>query len=193
MILKTKNTKNPPSEAAPKPKRRLLKITLATVIIVIVIGAFTLWWFYRPQETPSVPQGAYARYSGTTTIPPLSINMTIRLEEAEHNSTYAKLLTYVKIEISQTEPQELQNITWVDLRTKTYEFQGSAPTETHEDYVDFQGLGTRQCIIQTYSEGDTSWTLYVDKNIGWPLKMEFSESGMSFELTLVETNISGLK
>jgi hypothetical protein len=71
-------------------------------------------------------------------------------------------------------------------------------TRSFESTVNIAGFGTKTCMVYEYAISDDglSMTVYVDKQIGWPLKMTVSmtsEYPMSLDINLVETNIPGLK
>lgn len=62
-----------------------------------------------------------------------------------------------------------------------------------------EDFGTKKCIIYEY-ESKTSpgnlMKIYVDKEVGWPLKMTLiskDTASMSFDLKIIESNIPGLK
>jgi len=120
----------------------------------------------------------------------------MRLEVVEYTSTRAKLLTRVRMESNMMQPFESEDTTWADLRGTSYEVEGYDLTETREDDVYIEGLGTKHCMIFEYSGSGTTMEYYVDKEIGWPLKMEFSMTQssihMDFSLTLKDTNIPDL-
>ena len=184
-----------------KPKRNILKIVVPVVIVVIVLGAvLAYWWFSRPQtlQTPWLFKGAYAEYEGETTVLFYSMNMTLRLEVVDYNSTHAKLLYYTDMEMDGESYTE-QETMWGDLRENTYEIEGAVLKTSYEDYVYLEGLGTRYCKVLEYSivDADTTMTFYLDMDTEWPLKMSFgmTELDVDFnvDLTLVETNIPGLK
>lgn len=205
-MLASSNTEPPSSEAAPAPlqaapkRRRLwLIVAVAVIVIVVIAGVFAYWWISRPAPASQAAwlfDGAYATYSGQTTVSIVTVNMTMRLEVVDFNSTHAKLLTYMKMESNMMAPIETQNTTWADLRTTSFEVEGYNLTQTREDDVYIEGFGTKHCMIYEYSGPGMTMTYYVDKEIGWPLKMEFSVSegtiDMDFNLTLKETNIPGL-
>jgi len=187
-----------PPEVVPKPRKRWLIVAMVVIVALIVTGVFAYWWFSRPPEASWLFEGAYAEYAGQTTVSFVSLNMTMRLEVVEHNSTHAKLLTNMKMESNVMQPQEWQYTTWADLRTATatYEVEGYDLTETREDDVYIEGLGTKHCMIYEYSAPGLTMTFYVDKETKWPLKMQFTaledSMSMDFDLTLKETNIPGL-
>lgn len=194
-----------PPEVAPKPRRRWLIVAAVVIVIVVVAGVFAYWWFSRPPASQAQAawlfDGAYAEYFGETSVPitqdtTMELNMTMRLEVVEYTSTRAKLLTRVRMESNMMQPFESEDTTWTDLRGTSYEVEGFNLTETREDDVYIEGLGTKHCMIFEYSGSGVTMEYYVDKEIGWPLKMEFSMTQssihMDFNLTLKDTNIPEL-
>lgn len=195
-----------PTEVAPKPRRRWLIVAAVVIVIVVVAAVFAYWWFSRPSPASQASwlfAGAYAEYSGKTTVPitqvtTMELNMTMRLRVVDYNSTHAKLLTYMKMESNMMQPFESEDTTWADLRatTASYEVEGYDLTQTREDDVYIEGLGTKHCMIYEYSSSGMTMTYYLDKEINWPVKMEFSMTQssihMDFDLTLKDTNIPGL-
>lgn len=190
----------PPAEVAPKPRRRWLIVAAVVIVIVVVAAVFAYWWLSRPSTPASAYSwlfdGAYAEYYGETTVSFVSMNMTMRLEVVEYNSTHAKLLTHMRMESNVMQPFESEDTTWADLRGTSYEVEGYTLTDTREDDVTIAGLGTKHCMVYEYSGSGMTMTYYIDKDLGWPVKMEFSMTQssihMDFNLTLSETNIPDL-
>lgn len=189
-----------PTEVAPKPKRRWLIVAAVVVVIVVVAGVFAYWWFSRPAPSSVAASwlfdGAYAEYYGEATMPYVSMNMTMRLEVVDYNSTHAELLTHMTMKNNVTAPMESEDTTWADLRSTSYEVEGYNLIETREADVNVEGLGTKHCMVYEYSGPNIMMTYYVDKEIGWPVKMEFTVTqgslNMDFDLTLKKTNIPEL-
>jgi len=190
-----------PTEVAPKPRRRWLIAAVVVIVIVVAAGVFAYWWLSRPPPSSQAAwlfDGAYAEYAGQTTMLTVSVNLTMRLEVVDYNSTHAKLLTYMKMTSNVMQPQEWQDTTWADLRTATasYEVEGYDLEGMHEDDVEIEGFGTKHCMIYEYSGTGLTMKFYIDKELGWPLKMEYNTTqdsmSMDFDLTLKKTNIPGL-
>jgi len=183
-----------------KPKRNIWKIVVPVVIVVIVLGAvLAYWWFSRPQISQAawLFKGAYAEYEGETTVLFYSVNMTMRLEVVDYNNTHAKLLTYMDMEMDGESYTE-QETMWGDLREETYDVENYTLETSYEDHVYFEGLGTRHCMIYEYCNTNMTMQFYIDKETTWPIKLVYSYdfdqlTDFSIELTLVETNIPGLK
>jgi len=142
---------------------------------------------------PWLSQGAYAEYRGKAVDSLFSLNMTVHLEVVDYNDTHAKLLVYMRVETSLTEPVEVQDAAWVNLKKNTYEISGYNLERTYDDSVYVEGFGTRQCIVQEYRSEEETIIYYIDKEVRWPLKIAIRETDMNLELMLVETNIQGLK
>ena len=74
-------------------------------------------------------------------------------------------------------------------------------TNSYESTVNIDGIGTRTCMVYEYSISDEGLTMkvYVDKAIGWPLKMTMSMTNtelptdLTVDINLTETNIPALK
>ena len=160
--------------------------------------------------------GAYATYSGEASSALATANMTMRIEIVDLNSTHAKLLVYQKVNFAisdsvtgitpNSSPVENQETFWVDLPNIANLNIAETPIRTTEEHVYIEGFGTRYCIIKEYDqsgtilEGSKTFTIYVDKETGWILKMKWapldtgsSKLGLnSLELNIEETNIPDL-
>ena len=171
------------------------RVLMIVVVAIIVLGSFLVYWLFpRPQAPSWLFEGAYAKYYGETSILLLTVKVTCRLEVLAFNSTHARIHTYVKAETS-LGTQEFQNTTWADLGKKIYEIGGTSPTRSYEESIYVEGIGTRDCMVYEYSYLPPIW-LYVDKEIGFPIKMKVGTSdtvSYSLDLNLVETNIPRLK
>jgi flagellar basal body-associated protein FliL len=89
----------PTSEVPPPVKKPPMRIVLVVIlIIVIMLGAFVVYWFFLKPQIPWLFVGAYAEYSGETTVSDMQINATMRIEVVEYNATSAKILTYIRME-----------------------------------------------------------------------------------------------
>jgi len=181
--------------------RKWLYAVVAVVIIVVIVGTLLYWFFIKPQGIPWLFKGAYAKYYGETTVLFITVEMNMRIEVVDYNATHAKLLMYIEAE-TPVGTQEFQNVTWVNLDEKSYDVEGYNLKKTYEQEVYIEGFGTRTCIIYEYESETTPKTLmtmYVDKNVEWPVKIKYSSEAtqempsMSIELTITESNISGLK
>lgn len=190
-----------PSKTVANSKSHIKMIAvIAMAVIVIVIGAFLVTAFLsQPQgQSAWLFKGAYAKYEGTTTIMFVSFSFTLRQEVVDFNSTHAELLTSVSMGSSLSEPVEEEVSVWVDLSENHYLIEGGTLVNNYEANLPFEGFGNRDCIVYEYATDGPTLTIYVDKQIGWPLKMKVSMTGdgslsLELDINLVETNIPALK
>lgn len=190
-----------PSKTESKPKSHIKMIAvIAVAVIAIVIGAFLVTAFLsQPQgQSAWLFKGAYAKYEGTTTVMFVSFSFMLRQEVVDFNSTHAELLTSVSIGSLLSEPVEEEVSVWVDLSENQYLIEEGTLVNSYEANLPFEGFGNRDCIVYEYATDGPTLTMYVDKQIGWPLKMKVSMTGeddlsLDLDINLVETNIPGLK
>ena len=208
------------------PKSRVKLIAVIAIIVVsIVVGALLVSAFISaPPEGQDawLFKGAYATYKGSMTTDDMDINMsgmsmsfdftvdfTVRLEVVDFNSTHALISTSTSIQTSSSfgetegETVEDEQSAWVPLSEMDFmtEFEDVDLTKSYESTVDISGFGTRTCMVYEYEISDEgmAMTVYVDKAIGWPLKMTVSmdenELGLdlALDINLIETNIPALK
>jgi hypothetical protein len=188
-----------------KPKNHIKMIAvIAVAVIAVVIGAFLVTAFLsQPQgQSAWLFKGAYAKYEGTTSMDVLSISVsfsfTLRQEVVDFNSTHAQLLTSVSMDSSLSEPVEEEVTVWVDLSKNQYLIEEGTLVDSYEANLPFEGFGNRDCIVYEYATDGPTLTIYVDKQIGWPLKMNVGMTGeddlsLDLDINLVETNIPALK
>ena len=198
------NTFPPPTNPA-KPKSHVKLIAVVAVaVIAVVIGAFLVSaLILQPQgQSAWLFKGAYAEYEGTTSMDYLSMSIsfsfTLRQEVVDFNSTHAQLLTSVGMSSSLSESVEEEVTVWVDLSENQYLIEEGTLVNTYEANLPFEGFGNRDCIVYEYATGGPTLTIYVDKQIGWPLKMNVGMTGeddlsLDLDINLVETNIPALK
>lgn len=194
-----------PSKMESKPKNHIKMIAvIAVAVIAVVIGAFLVTAFLsQPQgQSAWLFKGAYAKYEGTTSMDVLSISVsfsfTLRQEVVDFNSTHAQLLTSVSMDSSLSEPVEEEVTVWVDLSKNQYLIEEGTLVDSYEANLPFEGFGNRDCIVYEYATDGPTLTIYVDKQIGWPLKMNVGMTGeddlsLDLDINLVETNIPALK
>jgi len=194
--------------AKPKSHAKLVAV-VAMAVIAVVIGAFLVSALISsPQgQNAWLFKGAYATYEGITSMDVLSMSLsfsfTLRQEVVDFNSTHAELLTSVSIDssLSGTLKEEVMDeevSVWVDLSENQYLIEEGTLVNSYEDNLPFEGFGNRDCVVYEYATDGPTLTIYVDKQIGWPLKMNVGmagEDGLSLDLdiNLVETNILGLR
>ena len=210
--------------AHPKSRVKLIAV-IAIIVVSIVVGALLVSAFISaPPEGQDawLFKGAYATYKGSMTTDDMDINMsgmsmsfdftvdfTVRLEIVDFNSTHALISTSTSIQMSSSfgetegETVEDEQSAWVPLSEMDFmtEFEDVDLTKSYESTVDISGFGTRTCMVYEYEISDEgmAMTVYVDKAIGWPLKMTVSmdenELGLdlALDINLIETNIPALK
>jgi hypothetical protein len=193
-----------PSTVEAKPKSSLKIAAIAMVIIAVVVSALLVGiLFLKPSgQSAWLFKGAYAEYEGSTTMNVMTINVSVdfavRQEVLDFNSTHAKISTYFKMGSSFGEAVENETAVWVPLSQVGFAnaFDEANLTKSYESTEDIAGFGTKNCMVYEYAISDEglSMTVYVDKQIGWPLKMTVSMgSEYSLDINLVDTNIPGLK
>lgn len=207
--------------AHPKSRVKLIAV-VAIVAIAVVVGALLVSAFIStPQGQDAwLFKGAYSKYEGSASFDSedfgmldmsMSIDFAIRLEIADFNSTHALVSTSFRMNSSVSssfgdmdgETVEDENSTWIPLSQIGImnAFEEADLTNSYESTVDIAGFGARACMIYEYAISDDGLgiTVYVDKNIGWPLKMTVSTDeellgiGLELDINLVETNIPALK
>jgi hypothetical protein len=144
-------------------------------------------------------KGAYAKYQGDTSIMGLTFNFSMRLEILDFNNTHALMSTSFKMQSSLGEIAENENATWVELSNPQFSnaFSECNMTAKYDSTIDFGELGTRSCTVYEYATDGPTIIVYVDKTVGWPLKIRATMSGedaisVSIDINLIETNIPGL-
>jgi hypothetical protein len=190
--------------AAPPKSRVKLIAVIAIVAVAVIVGAFLVSAFLSsPQgQNAWLFKGAYATYEGTTSMEVLSITVdfsfTMRQEVVDFNSTHAQLLTSVSMDSSLSEPEESETTVWVDLSKNQYLIEEGTLVNSYEANLPFEGFGNRDCVVYEYATDGPTITIYVDKQIGWPLKMNIGMTGeddlsLNLDINLAETNIPALK
>ena len=209
------------TSVAPSKSRVKLIALVAVVAVSVVVGAFLVSAFISsPQGQDAwLFKGAYAKYEGSTSVTAgdigmydmsMSIDFTVRQEVVDFNSTHALVSTSFRMSSSISssfgemdgETVEDENSMWVPLSQMGFmdAFEDVDLTKSYESTVDIAGFGTRTCMVYEYAISDDglTMTVYVDKAIGWPLKMTVSMIdddllGLELDINLVETNIPSLK
>jgi hypothetical protein len=184
-----------------KTKRHVkLVAVIAVAVIAVVVGAFLVSALISgPQgQNAWLFKGAYATYEGSATVTFVSFTFTLRQEVVDFNSTHAELLTSVSMGSSLSEPVEEEVSVWFDLSKNQYLIEEGTLIDSYEANLPFEGFGNRDCIVYEYATDGPTLTIYVDKQIGWPLKMKVSMTGegsisLELDINLVETNIPGLQ
>jgi len=210
------------TNAAPSKSRFKLIAIVAVIAVSVVVGALLVSAFISsPQGQDAwLFKGAYATYKGSMAsedvgieVPGMSmsfdftVDFTVRLGVVDFNSTHALISTSYRMSSSFDEMDEstVENETsaWVPLSEMGFmtEFEDFNLTNSYESTLNIDGFGTRNCMIYEYALSDEglAMTVYVDKAIGWPLKMRIiadeNELGLdlALDIKLTETNIPALK
>ncbi len=169
-------------------------LLVITIVILIVLSGFIAYQFLRPR---TFFKGAYATYNGKTTVLLMTINITLRLEVVDLNSSHAKILTYIRIN-TPLGSGEYQNTTWVNFKNYTYNTENAKLIKSYENTIYVEGIGTRDCIIYEYkNKAGNEIIYYVDKETKWPIKIRYTltpfNQEIGIDLNLVDTNVPGLK
>jgi hypothetical protein len=180
-----------------KPKSSLKIAALALVVIAVVVSALLAGiLFLKPSgQSAWLFKGAYAKYAGSASLYSVSIDFTVRQEVVDFNSTHVKLLMSASLGTS----VENETTMWVPLSNNVYTVESGTLVNSYEaKNMYFTGIGNRDCIVYEYTTDGPTMTIYVDKQIGWPLQMKLSMTGegsvsLELEINLVDTNIPGLK
>ena len=194
---------NSTNEAKPKNRKTLL-IAVATMAIVSLAVTALLFSGLLPASNGNKDswlfKGAYAKYEGSTSVLGLGFSFSIKLEVLDFNRTHAYMLTSFKMGSTIGEAAEEENATWVELSKVGFmdAFSESNTANSYDATLDFGSLGTRSCTVYEITTDGPTLTVFVDKEIGWPLKMKASMTGegtmsLSLDINLVETNIPELK
>jgi hypothetical protein len=184
----------------------------AVAIIIVALVASTL--VLTPQNNELTPtdenentvdddknswlfKGAYAQYEGTTSLLLMTFNVEMRQEVINFNETHVELLTYLSLNSDFGDSEETNTTVWVDLEENQYEIDEASLTNKYETTETFEKYGSRDCIVYEYSTEGPTILVYVDKQIGWPLKMSMELTGeeninLNVDIELTETNIPEL-
>lgn len=184
----------------------------AVAIVIVALVASTL--VLTPQNNELTPtdenentvdddknswlfKGAYAQYEGTTSLLLMTFNVEMRQEVINFNETHAELLTYLSLNSDFGDSEETNTTVWVDLEENQYEIDEASITNKYETTETFEKYGSRDCIVYEYSTEGPTILVYVDKQIGWPLKMSMELTGeeninLNVDIELTETNIPEL-
>ena len=183
------------------PKSRRLLIAVAVLCVGLVVGGILVSALQPnpPAEEGWLFVGAYADYEGKTSIMLFSFSFSVNLKILDFNDTHAFMLTSFKMESNAGEIVENETSTWVELSNFNFmgAFSDNNLTASYDATVNFGSLGTRSCTVYEYATDGPTMTVYVDKEIGWPLKMKATMTGedsisLSLDINLVDTNIPAL-
>ncbi|MCW4046285.1 MAG: hypothetical protein NWE99_01795 [Candidatus Bathyarchaeota archaeon] len=197
----------PNNSAKPRSHIKLIAVVAVAAILLVVGGLLVSSILTKPQGQDAwLFKGAYAKYEGSTSMTVMgfdvSVSFTVRQEVVDFNNTHAQVTTSFRMSSSVGESVEDENTTWVPLSQASFinAFDAGNFTESYEATVNIPGIGTRTCTVYEFEISDEglTMTVYVDKAIGWPLKMTVSMTGenlmnLQLDINLTETNIPGLK
>lgn len=182
-------------------------VVVSIVITALVVSALVLTSEDLTTEDGKTPiegdknswlfKGAYAKYKGTTTLMFMNFNVEMRQEVKDFNTTHAELQIFLSLASDFEENEETNTTVWIDLEENNYEIDDAALTNKYEITETFDKFGSRECIVYEYSTEGPTILIYVDKQIGWPLKMNMEITGeddinLSLDIELIETNIPEL-
>jgi hypothetical protein len=194
----------PPTPSGTKPfgrKKLLVAIAVLAVATLLIVTFLASAMLSKPTEQNAwLFRGAYAKYDGSTSVMGFGFEFSVKMEVVDFNTTHVYMSTSFSMSSNIVETIEQENSTWVPLSQVgfTNAFSESNITRTYDATINFGSLGTRSCTIYEIATDGPTLTVYVDKIIGWPLKMTVSMTGegtttLSLDINLVDTNISGLK
>jgi len=193
-----------------------LTIIIAVVAVSLVISALLVSALISNPQNPEswLFKGAYAKYKGSTSVESqdlgmlsitVSVDFAVQLEVVDFNSSHALVSTTFRMSSSfgdlEVETVEEENSTWVPLSQMNFmnSFEDLDLANSYESTVEIPNFGSRTCMVYEYiiSEEDLVMSVYVDKLIGWPLKMTVSITGedsisLNLDINLTETNIPAL-
>jgi hypothetical protein len=195
---------------------------IAIVAVSVIVGALLVSAFVsspQPQGQDAwLFKGAYATYEGSASISAedlgsvldmsMDIDFTVKLEIVDFNDTHALVSTSFEMSSSfgefggATEGEE--ESAWVPISEMGLmtAFEDVDLADSYESTVNIDGFGTKTCVIYEYEIADEglTMTVYVDKALGWPLKMTMKMTNtdipggeIGIDINLVETNIPALK
>lgn len=179
------------------------KVKLSLLILgVLGFGLFIGYLIYfQPSSSQSPPwlfKGAFAAYTGKTTVPggfiPVSIELTMRFEILEFNSTHAKVMGTIRLQ-TPFGPVENSTISWFDLKKKFLNLASYDFTRKYEGEMFIESMGTRRYTAYEYQNVNGTATFYFDKDLNWPIRIGIGPKESQFpamNLDVSDTNIPGL-
>ena len=188
-------------EIKPRNRKKLLIFVTALLIALVAVTFLAFAMLAKPTGQDAwLFKGAYAKYDGSTSVMGFSFDFSVKMEVLDFNATHAKMLTSFSLSSNIVETVNQENSTWVPLSQVgfTNAFSESNITRTYDETINFGNLGSRTCTVYEIATDGPTMAIYVDKTIGWPLKMTVSMAGegtvsLSLDIKLVDTNIPGLK
>ena len=203
------STPTPSNPAKPRSLHIKLIAIIAVAAILVVVGGLLVSSMLAPAQSGEdawLFKGAYAkydgRYDGEIMGFSISVDFSVQEEIVDLNSTHALVSTSFKMTPSIGEAVEESNTTWIPLADMGFmnAFDEGNITKTYETTVNIPSIGTRTCTAYEYTVADDmgfTMTVYVDKAIGWPVKMSATMpvegyADLQMDINLTETNIPGL-
>lgn len=188
------------NEIKPRNRKRLLIVVTALLIALVAVTFLAFAMLAKPTDKDAwLFKGAYAKYDGSTSVMGFSFDFSVKMEVLDFNATHAYMSTSFSLSSNIVQTINQENSTWVPLSQVgfTNAFSESNITRTYDETINFGNLGGRSCTVYEIATDGPTMTIYVDKAIGWPLKMTVSMSGegttsLSLDIKLVDTNIPGL-
>jgi hypothetical protein len=195
---------SPPTPGGTKPidrKKLLIAVAVLAVATLLIVTFLASAMLLKPTGQDAwLFKGAYAKYDGSTSVLGFAFDFSVKMEVLDFNTTHVYLSTSFDMSSNIVETIEQENSTWVPLSQVgfTNAFSESNITRTYDETINFGSFGTRSCTVYEIATGGPTLAVYVDKTIGWPLKMTVSMTGegtttLSLDIKLVDTNIPGLK
>lgn len=171
-------------------RRRNLVIVVA-VAAVLVAAVGVAYWYSLPHY-PWLFQGAYSTYTGNVTLIFIPVQVDVRLQVMDYNSTHAKLFTLMRV-TALGSTTENSTTAWFSFRDKNIAWPGATFNQTYEGDYYIAGYGVRHCYVVENVGSGLRGMLYIDSQTLWPLKLRLEmEPAFSLDLNINETNIPGL-
>jgi hypothetical protein len=190
-----------PNGVKPHGQKKLLAVVaVISIAMLLIVTFFASAMLAEPKGQDAwLFKGAYAKYDGSTSVMGFSFDFSVKMEVLDFNTTHAYMSTSFTMSSNVIETIEQENSTWVPLSHigLANAFSDSNITRTYDATVNFDNLGTRSCTVYEIATEGPTLLVYVDKTVGWPLKMTVSMIGegtttLSLDIKLVDTNIPGL-
>ena len=204
------------TSSTPKSHARLIAIVLVSSVALFIGAILGSDFLSNPQDqSDPIFKGAYAMYEGSTSLKSediglfemtMSVNFAVRQEVVDLNGTHVLLSTSFRMTSSfgdiNGETVEDENSAWVPRSQMSFmsALEDFDLTKNYETTINIANFGARPCLVYEYilSNEGLAFTLYVDKEIGWPLKMTISTDenivglNLTLDINLTETNIPAL-
>ena len=182
----------------PSHRNRGIAIVIVAIVAVAAItGVYFLGGFGSSKKQPWQFDGAYATYSGEMSNP--SINLTIRVQVINYNSTAVDTLSYYNLKVG-THVNENQSTQWHQLNSSGgsdfTQPSGYILSRTYSTTRYVSG-NTYDCTAYEYTKGRTTLTAYVSNSVDFPVEFTYASTpvnGATFfiDLPIIQSNISGL-